>query len=95
MTDLVERLRETSSEFFEGGAFVLATDIGLAATEIERLGREVFEQSIVLEAHRQTKKRLDKAVVAAKLVEANPSLDEYNREAWKRFREALAALEAA
>ncbi len=44
------------------------TEIERLQAENERLGRELFENSILLEAHRQTKKRLEKVVEAAKMV---------------------------
>lgn len=42
--------------------------------EIERLGRELFEQSIILEAHRQTHKRLKDALEEiVKITDCHPS----------------------
>jgi hypothetical protein len=57
MSDLIERLRDFAGDSMgmeQGDRQVLAE----AADEIERLGKENFEQQIVLEAHRQTNERL-------------------------------------
>lgn len=102
MKDLIEELR--SLPWFDVIGDLgekAATVIEHLQAENERLGRELFENSILLEAHRQTKERLDKVIRAADLLADEVRCEEkhgllVSDAAMHYFieRQALAALKA-